>query len=343
MSISFPIETNRVIDQLLDLVCRRVSEFQSGELGSRFSVERFHFELLVAKRNTVYRINGPGTWYAKIPSHEGSARALREQLGADAMTRVSQNVKSCFPVADVATCLEHGVIVTSEIPGDHIHTRLYRSIFSLHTRRSHWILDAYRALGSLLAAFHASADATTPATTRISALEEFDEVANLLPDNSGCERLYEFIASKEISKNSLGLIHGNLRRENIILTPDRRIGLIDYEDSGLGSRYDDLSKICSAMLLTKTAKLFPWRPIYRALNAMLSGYNQRSPICESTLLQYVAVRVATQFSLSFTDKRQTIARIPVSQHKTRQLLNALLVASERNSLTFLDSRLSINS
>jgi len=343
MSISFSKQTARDIDHLLDLICLRVGDFQRAELGAQFSVEGFHFELLVAKRNTVYRITGADTWYAKIPSHEGPARALREKLGAELMAKVGQGLKYCFPIADVAVCLTQGVIVTSEVPGDHMHSQLYRSMLGLHTRRSHWILDAYRSLGSLLAAFHACGGANMPATTRITARGEFDQVANLLPNDSDSKRLREAVVGKEINQADTSFVHGNLRRENIILTPDRRIGLIDFEDAGLGSRYDDLSKICGAMLLTKTAKIFPWRSIYRALSAMLSGYNQRSPICESTLLRYMAVRVATQFALSFTEKRQTIARIPVSQRKTRRLLDALLSASERNSLTLIDSRLSIKS
>jgi len=343
MSISLSEQKKRDIDHLLDLIRRRVGDFQHGKLGSRFSVEGFQFEVLVAKRNTVYRISRNDIWYAKIPSHEGPARALREKLGADVMTRVGQDIKSCFPIGDVAVCLEHGVIVTSAVPGDHMHTQLYRNMLPLHFQRNHWILEAYRALGSVLAAFHTNAEVTMPSTTRITAFKELEEVGNLLPDDAGCKRLREFLADKEVNRSELGLIHGNLRRENIILTPDRRIGLIDFEDSGLGSRYDDLSKICSAMLLTKTAKLFPWRPVYRALNSMLSGYNQRSPICEITLTKYMALRVATQYALSFTGKCQTIARIPISQRKTRRLLDALLLANERNSLTLIDRSLSIGS
>jgi len=334
------IEKNENIDHLLDLIRCRVSEFQGGNLGKIFSIDGFHFELLVAKRNTVYRIKGPATtWYAKIPSREGAARAQREKLGADVMALVGQQVDSCCPIPNVAVCLKHGVIITEALAGEHIHTQLYRSILALNMRRHHWILDAYRALGTVLAVFHASNDTNTPVTTRITALDEFDEVARLLPDDLDCNRLSELLTANDIDAMELGLIHGNLRRENIILTPDRKVGLIDFEDSGLGSRYDDLSKICSAMLLTKTARVFPWRPVYRALNAMLFGYNQRSPLRETTLLRYITVRVATQFAQSFTNKRQTIARIPVSQRKTHQLLNTLLSAIEQRSLALVDKRL----
>ena len=67
------------------------------------------------------------------------------------------------------------------------------------------------------------------------------------------------------------VIHGNMQLENVI-TEQSGVTFIDFENCGLGSRYEDLSVLCSQLLLTETLLWFPPRVSHEAMTALLDGY-----------------------------------------------------------------------
>jgi Ser/Thr protein kinase RdoA (MazF antagonist) len=140
------------------------------------------------------------------------------------------------------------------------------------------VLDAYHALGVLLARVHRTTDALTLPEGFTRPRWDLD---GLVGDQPHWGRFWEHgsatsdqratmirarDALRERLSGEIGLIHADLLRENVLVN-GRSVSLIDFDDSGFGFRLHDLG---TALMQTFQ---HPEQPEIRA--ALMSGYGTR--------------------------------------------------------------------
>lgn len=140
------------------------------------------------------------------------------------------------------------------------------------------VLDAYHALGALLARVHHTTDTLTLPKDFTRPRWDLD---GLVGDQPLWGRFWNHPAAtpdqratlirardalRERLAGDIGLIHADLLRENVLVN-DRSVSLIDFDDSGFGFRLHDLG---TALLQTFA---LPEQPQIRA--ALMAGYGTR--------------------------------------------------------------------
>ncbi|MEL7100621.1 MAG: phosphotransferase [Pseudomonadota bacterium] len=126
------------------------------------------------------------------------------------------------------------------------------------------------------------------------------------------ERLQEDLEKANLD---YGLIHADMRRENITID-DGELGLIDFDDCGLGYRLFDVA----TTLLKNRAE-----PDYPALeNAMLTGYSRIRPLDTGLLPQFNIIRALSY--LGWIIKRQNEPGAGSRQTRFKQTAMPLIEA-----------------
>jgi aminoglycoside phosphotransferase (APT) family kinase protein len=73
------------------------------------------------------------------------------------------------------------------------------------------------------------------------------------------------------SENELKFIHGNLRLDNVIRVK-KCVCFIDFENCGIGSPYEDISRIFFQLTLMNILPMLPAGRALKFLSAFLEGY-----------------------------------------------------------------------
>ena len=209
-------------------------------------------------RNLVYRVAAGRLWFLKL-RRDGTADPMaREQLGADLTRRALAG--NAFYYQAVATCVEvpSAYMLSLAIPGPALNAVLPRALWHPLPGGAHRMVDAFRQLGAIMAPIHAivlPAPRPQPATTR-----PFATVGQLLdkPRTAAplADRIRTWHTARGPADDGDTFVHGNLRLDNV-LRVDRTLALIDFENCGTGSPYQDLSRPVSELLLTRCLPIPP--------------------------------------------------------------------------------------
>jgi hypothetical protein len=68
---------------------------------------------------------------------------------------------------------------------------------------------------------------------------------------------------------------------------DSKACFIDFGTCGAGVPYEDLTNLCTYMMLFRTVPLFPWRLARHAMSAFLQGYAAESALSKNYLYNYI--------------------------------------------------------
>lgn len=319
-------EIAREADRLCRIIEERDTALREGRAGKTARLENAVFQLLQIGRNAVYRIDDARRWFLKLPCGKNWKGLQGEALGFGFLKTVFPGAEYYLHSAAVRISFEKGYLLSAEVPGSQLNYHLYRGCFRASAKQFKQIEEMFWLCGQMLGEFH-RAGARYPARPLASGL------ANTLERRlAKAERLDA--RGQEIARwrqaftpfaTEETFVHGNCTYRNIFVH-GRQVGMIDFETSGRGSLYNDLARVCSDVILTRTALFFPWKRAFRALAALLEGYKSVYAYQPEYLLNYIALYIFDRYIQVYCIKkeRETIAGIPVSRGKVHRLIDGLL-------------------
>lgn len=262
-------------------------------------------------------------WYLKAPLLASQGVVHRERVGAamvgGAFPGHPLYVRSgVYRVNDVPP-----FILSAAIPGRPLN-RLLASYGWLPSRALE-LEQLFSTLGHLTATLHLIPP--VPGATRATT-DPFGHLHRMLarhPPSELSSLVKRWLREHEHDDWGPQFIHGNLRFDNIIVN-GARLGFIDFENSGLGSIYQDLSRPVTEIALSCASVAFPRRRARRWIAAFLQGYARLNAFDAHTLWDFVGARVARYQleNVGISMWRRRIRGVPVSPSRLNHLLVEIL-------------------
>ena len=265
--------------------------------------------LIQRDRNAVYRLSGSQTWYLKIPRH-GDDRVVRRELAGG---QILAGVDTASYGLDFRTIgrLSPPYLLSAALPGRSLNMTLYLSCL-LPGLASSRTTTAFHNFGRIVGALHA---APVPADT--------------LPTDRSLARLPGLVFDSdeaEIERTATmtqAPVHGNLGLRNV-LTYRTKIGLIDFENFGAGSIYDDLSVVGVQLALMQVVDFLPKAHLFTCLQAFFDAYGRHRAFDAALLAGCVSIRVRDFRARAVkAGKTPRIAGIPVRMARVDRLHHRL--------------------
>lgn len=314
------------LTQISDAVAANYDTLREGENGTSVEAGQLRIDYFQSGRNVVYRVHGERLWYLKIPKNGKTDGLIGDARGYRFANDVWQQTPAYLPVEAVGVSHSPAFIVSAQVPGEQLNQVVYRACWQPGSgiKQMRAVLGDF---GEMLALFHkngVSAEAPTISKALDQKLADRIKKAKKL-DETG-QKIEKWLATHSPVDPQPTLIHGNCTFRNV-LVHNSRVHLLDYETCGTGSRYNDLARICSDILLTRTALIFPWRRAYRLLDVFLQRYHAVHPIDKSLLLQFTGLYLFERYIQVYLVKKssESIAGMPVSKAALRRLLDSLIV------------------
>lgn len=307
-------------DRLGRIVEEHAGPLRENALGRCFRLEGVRFHRFRSDRNTIYRVNDGQRWFLKMPRNPCSEAVRREMIGARAVCECLADSTSYRHPALVRTSTQFGYVLTSNLGGRMIGRELYRSLlFPLLWSQSR-LHEAFRHLGKAVARLHGfrPAEHVTLSRTALAALR--NELRRVSRPDRQCQLIQDRI--QNASPFATGCFaHGNLSLENVIVSK-RNVSLVDFENCGTGSPYDDLSLICGQLAVTATAVHLPAEPTLAARDAFLEGYRRQAEFEPDLLGRAITWRLCHYYVYNFCGDRPrpTLAGLPVLRGRIRRLI-----------------------
>jgi hypothetical protein len=310
------------VDTVPPVVEAHLDELRRCALGKRFRLNEVRFVLLKADRNVLYRVRRAGVWFLKMPSRRDTDAICREANGFRCVSDALTGVAGYRMPRAVMWSEKDAYLLSAEVAGQPLNRFFYCAAAWLKRRPLVQIRTAFERVGRSLARFHLAAPlAETVATNR-----RIDQLILRWPAK-GCapdavvEAALAFVRQRPPLVPD-AVIHGNLQMENVI-AEHSGVTFIDFENCGLGSRYEDLSVLCSQLLLTETLLWFPPRVSHEAMAALLDGYCANGECRMDALHTGVGARLIENYLGFVTAKGARVAGVPVSAAKLERLLSDL--------------------
>jgi len=181
-------------------------------------------------------------------------------------------------------------------------------------------------LGRCLGRLHTYND---PAGLRVLSPDTLSYLRTYLSDIKEPDLLVENIANwvneQDNSCEVTAWIHGNVKSEDILIKGSK-ICFIDFGTCGAGAPYEDLTNLCSYMMLFRAVPLFPWRIARHAMSAFLRGYAAESALSKDNLYNYIT-RGICRYHIKNVVLHNGIASIsgmPVLKSRLERLVMQLL-------------------
>jgi hypothetical protein len=283
-------------DRLCALVSEHATALRTGALGRRFQVEDASFRLYAVGRNSIYTVRRRSDWFLKLPRTANAGPIVRESVGAATIQGVLGPDPSYGGAAVIRVSTDPAFVLAATIHGTPLNKAVFTGCWSPWRGPVDDLEQSFRIFGGLAARLNAEARVgpeTPPASTR-----PFERVRRLLERVSTADEVTDaigtWIGSHGRSDEGQSFVHGNLRLDNV-LSVHRRIGLLDFENCGSGSFYQDLSRPVTELLLTRCALAFPRRRATTLLQAFLRAYKQTLAFDPAELWDHVGVRIARYY------------------------------------------------
>lgn len=327
LSLNESLAVSRQADTLCILIDENTEALREGRFGKRTRLNGVVFELIQKGRNAVYRISSKhGRWFLKLACSDNRAGIEGEILGFQFMREHFRDVSEYHHPAAVRASVRKGFILASEIPGEQLNYQLYRACLPPWRRNAGDLDRLFHHCGRVLGLFHKRGVAFP-----------LREIKSGLPNT--LQRRLERVKKPDELTGKIGLwyaqnapfdtpgtiVHGNCTFRNIF-GHGEQVSILDFESVGHGSPYNDLSRVCSDVIMTRTALWFPWKKAYSALEALLQGYRSTHQYDPEILLKYIALYILDRYVQVYNIKREkeSVSGIPLSGEKHRWLLQSLL-------------------
>lgn len=293
---------------------------RSGSLGAAFQLDGATFKLFARGRNMVYQVAAGHRWFLKVLRRPNAGVIDRERAGAriihGALGDHAPYVGSAvFRVAD-----EPAYVLSSEVSGRPLNKVM--AVDAWLPQRTAPLEAVFTQLGETLATLHARA-VVTPDTPSAST-QPFAHLRHLMTQHSSdamTAPLHGWLERHEHLDDGAGFVHGNFRFDNI-LRSGSQIALLDFENSGTGSPYQDLSRPVSDLLLTSLLLVYPHSRSRRWTQAFLQGYARVAPYDPQVLSDFVCARLARYYYESTAKPfwQLNVRGIPVVRPRLHRLL-----------------------
>ena len=139
------------------------------------------------------------------------------------------------------------------------------------------------------------------------------------------EYIAKWVNEQDESCRVTAWIHGNIKSEDIFIA-DGKACFIDFGTCGAGVPYEDLTNLCTYMMLFRTVPLVPWRIARLAMSAFLRGYIKESFLNKDSLYNYIT-RGIFRYYLKNVVLHAGIASVsgmPVQKSRLERLVKQLL-------------------
>jgi len=282
--------------------------------------------LLQADRNTVYRVNRRFRWYLKIPRCGTPDPDRREYRGAEAVRATLADHAGYEHPAVVRVSLDRPYVLCSAVPGRPLNLALYAACLLPIVGKARPTREAFVDFGETLGRLHQfPIDSQTPPVNKNAAADLDALIGKVTEPDPTAKAIISWREINPADNAQPTFLHGNLKMENVLVR-NTRVCFLDFENSGYGPIYEDLSWVCSQIVLTRALAAFPWRRGFRAIGGFLEGYRRNRQYRSEMLLRYVAMRVCHYYIdvCLMQSGRPRIAGIPVRKQQLRRVLAGLL-------------------
>jgi len=313
-------------DRLCQLIEQNAAPLRTAALGRSFRLDSAEFRLHATARNTIYRVRAGESWFLKLTRDGSSGAMVHERQGASAIERAIGQDPSYQGAPVTRVSLDPAYVLAAAIPGRPLNKDFLLLAWGLAPGASNTLTRSFATMGTLLATLHGAAPAgpdVIAATTR--PFQQLDQLLDRAkqPDET-MRAIRAWCVAHPRSDEGSAFQHGNFRLDNI-LRIGTRLGFIDFENSGSGTIYQDLSRPVSELLLTRSLLVFPLGRVTRSIVTFLRAYAAQQPFDGDALSEHVTARVARYYvELHARRFRASIGGIPVSQHKLTALMVTLL-------------------
>jgi aminoglycoside phosphotransferase (APT) family kinase protein len=321
-------------DQLTALVTNHATELASAALGKSFELRGARFRLHAKNRNTIYRVGAQFDWFLKLAPATDSLAMQCERLGSDYCNRVLGDTVGYAGPFVSRVSLTPPFVLADALNGPPLTRVLFVGAWARQSPAQ--VEKAFATLGTLLSVLHA--DRTLPPSAPEASKRPFAVVKQLAEKLRVMEddTVDTVRGWSEADRGGVddSFIHGNLRLDNLLLTPSG-IGFVDFENCGRGPRYQDASRPITQLLLLRASLAAPTGSIDRILAQFMASYGEAQPYDLAALGDWVAVRLARYYLESARRTRPGfIGGLPVVRARlatlTRRLIRDGLGAVVRN-------------
>lgn len=288
MKILSLAETDFIAREADEICCiAEASKARLEELnsGSKITLSGKGFCCISSDKNLIYRVNGNYSWYLKFSLQEEWVR--HEIAGAEAVKATLGDFEGYRHARAVRASLTERYTLYSAIKGKSFNQSfLYECISTLATLK-HASMPVMENLGRCLGRFHTYNDPTgitalSPDT--LSYLRTY--LSNIKAPDLLVEKIANWVDEQGGSCVATAWIHGNIKSEDILIA-DSKACFIDFGTCGAGVPYEDLTNLCTYMMLFRTVPFVPWRIARYAMSAFLRGYAAESTLDKDILYNYI--------------------------------------------------------
>ena len=321
----------READELCHIAEARKARLYELSSGSRITLDGMVFSCISADKNFIYRVDGKQGWYLKFSLQKEWIR--HEIAGAEAIKTTLGDFEGYRHPGAVRASLAEKYTLYSAVEGNGFN-RTFLSGCLGRGKSRHATMSAMENLGRCLGRLHTYKDpeglaALSPDT--LSYLKTY--LHNLKSPDLLTEKVEKWVNDQDESCGVTAWIHGNVKSEDILMK-DGKTCFIDFGTCGAGAPYEDLTNLCSYMMLFRAVPLFPWRIARHAMSAFLRGYTTESAFNKDNLYNYIT-RGICRYHLKNTVLHNGVASLsgmPVLKSRLERLVKQLL--QEENEAAF---------
>ena len=260
----------------------RLEELESG---SRTVLGGKVFSCISSDKNYIYRVDGKISWYLKFSLQEEWIR--HEIAGAEAIKATLGDFEGYQHAKAVRASLTGRYTLYSAVEGKSFNRSFLYGCLAGLANSKRTAMPAMENLGRCLGRLHTYKNpdnlmALSPDT--LSYLKTY--LHNIKEPDLLVEKVENWVNEQDETYTATAWIHGNVKSEDIFIA-DSKACLIDFGTCGAGVPYEDLTNLCTYMILFRSVPLFPWRTARHAMSAFLSGYKAESALNKDNLYNYI--------------------------------------------------------
>ena len=332
LSLKEDLNISRQTDTICLLIENHVDALRGCKLGKKTRLNGVSCELLQKGRNAVYRLsNENDTWFLKIVCGDKRMGIEGEILGYQFIRQHFDKLGYYHHPESVRASEKLGYILVSQIPGGQINHALYKQCFSPFKKDWSQLMESFHRCGVILGQFHKKGMDFKGRDMKSGLASTLGRrLARVKKPDAMTKKIADWHAGNNFETET-GIVHGNCTFRNIFVH-EEKISLLDFETLGHGSRYNDLSRICSDILIGRIAIFFPWKRAQEALGAFLKGYRSAYPYDADMLMKYTALYLFDRYLQVYMIKKgkETVSGIPVSHARHHWMLERLLAGDSRS-------------
>ena len=314
----------READELCRIAETRKASLEELKSGSKITLGGKSFCCISSDKNLIYRVHGNYSWYLKFSLHEEWIR--REIAGAEAIKSTLGDYQGYWHAGAVRASLTDRYTLYSAVEGKSFNRSFLSGCLSGLSNSKRTSISAMENLGRCLGRLHTYRD---PAGLRVLSPDTLSYLRTYLADIKDPDLLVENIANwvneQDDSCGVTAWIHGNIKSEDILMAGSKAC-FIDLGTCGAGVPYEDLTNLCTYMMLFRTVPLFPWRIARHAMSAFLRGYRAESPLNEECLYNYITRGICRYYikNAVLHSGMASVSGMPVLNSRLERLVRQLL-------------------